>query len=333
MIKYKKKIAALMLLATCLSGCSYDLKDLQNLNKKSSSVDTKGITILCEHKKYTEAMKIVDDYLKKHPDDRVALCDKGYVLVAQGKNEEGLLQLVKANEKYPNDDAILNNMSWAYNNLKMYKLANSYADQSLKKEPNTAEELSNKGTALFGLKDYKKAESYYTKAIEKKSTDKTAIWGKALSLYKEKSYNKSLTYFKKYYKLDSSDMEASYYIEKCYISLHDVDGAISTFKDNIIVNPKNKGNYFALGDMYVKKEDYSSAISCYDNLAEIDSEDPEIYFEKAICLIKSGDKDGACENLKIALNYDSDYIDDIKEEPAFDVLKDYDKFKEIFNAN
>ncbi|KHD37128.1 hypothetical protein NL50_07325 [Clostridium acetobutylicum] len=331
MIKYKKKIVALMLLATSLSGCSYDLKDLQHLKSKSS-FDTVGIKILCEHKKYSEAMKQIDDYLKKHPDDKVALSEKGYVLVSQDKNEDGLLVLLKVNDKYPNYDVTLNNISWAYNNLKMYKLANKYADLALKQTPNSSEEFSNKGTALFGLKNYKEAEKYYDKALEKKSTDKVAIRGKALSLYKEKRYSKSLIYFKEYVIFDSSDIQASYYMEKCYIALNDVDGAIKEFKSDIMVDPENKGNYFALGDMYRKKADYSSALSCYDSLAEIDPEDPEIYFQKAICLVKSGDKDGACENLKLTLSYDSEYVSDIEEEPAFDALKDYDKFKEILNS-
>lgn len=318
--KYKLAVGILIIFIFVASGCSYQLDG----NEKFNSQEVKK---LCEEKSYDEAMKKVNEYLKEHPDDRLATTEKGYILISSGKNEEGLMILIKQLDKYPKDHAILNDISWAYNNLHLYKMANSYIDRALKNSPNSDNEYVNKGNAQYGLKNYDEAIKYFNKALVINSKNSYAIWGNGLCLYEKKQYRQCIDYFKKYSELRSDGKSTNYYITSSYIALKDFDGAINEYKTQINNNPNNYVAYGSLGDVYRQQGDYKSALDCYEIVIKKYPDDADTYYEMGICFTKLGKKDDACESLKLAIKYDEEYIYDIQDEKEFDVLRGYDKFE------
>lgn len=286
---------------------------------------------LYNEKKYDEALKNVDDFLVKYPKNVKAISEKAVILVGSGKNEEGLVILTDLYEGGVRNSATLNNMGWAYNNLHMYTMANKYIDECLKSNDVTDKEYVNKGNALYGLKQYDKAIDYYDKALEKDPKSTLAFWGKGLCLYAMQDYEKCLVCFKNYEELDGDNKGLNYYMKNSYVKLKDFDGAINEFTQQIKNNPDNSSAYSALASLYEEKGDFKKAIECYDSIIKKSAEDADAYYEKSIDLVKLGRNDEACDNLKLALKYDEEYIYDILDEPAFDSLKNNDKFKALIN--
>ena len=74
----------------------------------------------------------------------------------------------------------------------------------------------------------------------------------------------------------------------------------------------------------------------YTNVNELVKRSPDnadAYYEKSVCLAKLDKKDEACENLKLGIQYDKEYVYDAKEQPEFYSLRDYYKFKATINGN
>lgn len=296
------------------------------------SFNNKEVAELYNEKKYDEALKITDDFLKKYPNNEIAISEKATILINSGKNEEALVLLTDLYENGVKISTDLNNMSWAYNNLHMYTMANKYIDVCLKSFPATEKEYVNKGNALNGLKEYDQAIDYYNKAIEKNPKSTNAFWGKGLCLYEKKDYKNCLICFQSYEELGGTNKSLNNYIKSSYLKLNDYDGAINEFNKQINSNQDNTSAYSSLADIYKQKGDFDKAIDCYDSIIKKSPKDAYLYYEKSICLAKLGKDDDACDNLKLALEYDGEYMYDISDEPAFNSLKNNDKFKALIKT-
>ncbi|MBL4938533.1 tetratricopeptide repeat protein [Clostridium sp. YIM B02515] len=287
---------------------------------------------LYKEQKYDEALKNVDDFLEKYPNNEKAISEKAYILIGSGKNEEGLVLLTGLYENGVQNSTILNNMSWAYNNLHMYTMANKYIDICLKSLNPTDKEYINKGNALHGLKKYDQAIGYYDKALEKDPQSTLALWGKGLCLYEMKDYKKCLVCFQKYAEQDGNNKSLNFYIKNSFINLKDLDGAINEFNKQIKKNPNNISAYSSLASIYEQKGEFQKTIDCYDYIIKKSPENADAYYNKSISLMKLGRSDEAIGNLKLAIEYDDEYVYDILDEPAFDSLKNNEKFNALIKT-
>lgn len=261
-----KKIITLILISTLIitlstiSGCN--IGKYNTLGNFKSEEPKK----LYKDKKYDEAIKSIDSFLEKYPKNKEAIALKAYILIGSGKNDEGLVLLTDLYDNGEKDSTTLNNISWAYNNLHMYEMANKYIDICLKNSPGDSEEFVNKGNALYGLKKYDEALLYYDNALYKDSEDTLALYGKALSLYASEKYSEGLVNFKKYVEIGGTNKSANSYIMNSYLKLKDHNGAIEEFNNQIKKNPDNLSLYISLGSIYEKQGDFEKAISCYDTI-------------------------------------------------------------------
>jgi tetratricopeptide (TPR) repeat protein len=315
-----------------LTGCMLPvIKEIADRSGSSPGYNSKNIEKLFEEEEYEKAIEEIDKYLEKRPSALAALNDKAYALIALENNEEAIIVLNDLLKKEVNLDTTLNNLSWAYNNLGLYILADQYADRGLKIKPEDEYLRLNKGNAQYGLENYDEAMSYFDKALEKDSSLTYAVWGKALVYYDKKQYKEALDWFRKYRELGTEDVrDTDYYVTDSLINLKDYDGAISEYKEQIRLNPEEYYTYISLGDAYTMKGDLQQALGSYNKVISVAPEDPEGYYSKSLCLVKLGRKDEACENLESAIQYDSEYLYYAMDDPGFDEIRDYPKFKELF---
>lgn len=325
MLKNKIKIitiSTLILSVMLLCGCK--LPKYTTYGK----FDSKESMALYKEKKYDEALKNVESFLEKYPKNKKAISQKAFILIGSGKNEDGLVLLTDLYENGAAGSTELNNISWAYNNLHMYEMANKYIDLCLKKSKSD-EEYVNKGNALIGLNKYDEALSYYDRALEKNQRSTFALFGKGLCLYKKEEYAQCLVWFKKYNELEGKDTSVNYYIINAYLKQNDFNGAINELNNQIKNNPDNVSLYISLGYIYKQQGEFNKAINCYDTIINKEPTYAEAYYQKSICFVKLGQKDEACKNLKIAIEYDKDYVYDIQEDTEFDSLRNDYQFKTL----
>lgn len=330
MIKDKTRLIAIgifIIISVMISGCYGKMYNTIGDFKQEES------NKLYKEKKYDEAIKSVDSFLEKYPNNKKAISQKAYILIGSGKNDEGLVLLTNLYEDGIKDSTILNNISWAYNNLHMYEMANKYIDVCLKTYSGDEEEYVNKGNALYGLKKYDDAITYYDKALEKNPDYSFALYGKALSLYNSKDYSGCLVYFKKYVEAGGDNKSVNNYIQNAYLKQNDFNGAINEFNNQIKKDPDNLSLYISLGSIYEKQGDFDKAINCYDTVINKKNDYAEAYYNKGACFAKLGKKDEACESLKLAIKYDEEYLYDIEDDSEFNSLRNYDKFQSLINKN
>ncbi len=292
-----------------------------------------SIINLCEEKRLDEALVEIDNYLKTHAPDEMAYNIKGKILMDQVKYEEAIPWFLKAVEKNPRFATGYNNLSWAYNNLHLYKLGVDYANKALALEPNDYHANANKGNALFGLKNYSEAIKFFDIALKADSKGYLAYWGKGLCYYRQEDYQKAIEFMRKYNEFcpPAEIADADYYITNSYMLLGDYQGAILEYKAQIARSAKAEQTsaYFGLGKAYQKLKDYTQAVSCYDHILGVDSQDAEAHYQKSKCLIALGQDGISLEHLALAIKNDDEYREIALEEPEFQVLSGDRRFIEL----
>jgi tetratricopeptide (TPR) repeat protein len=319
----RKIVLIMMFCLFIFSGCSVkDLATKSNYTKDFNSRQTKE---LYKDNKYEEAEKIVLEHLEKHPNDILALGEQAYILIAKGKNEEGIILLNKLLLEEPNNESLLNNISWAYNNLGLYKIALEYAEKSLKFKQSDDLNYINKGNALFGLKKYDDAIECYNLALDKNKESKYAYYGKGLSLSIKKEYDEALINFKKSFEIDPTDEDYYNKLISTCLQLKKYNDVILFSDMRISLNSEDSNAYYSKASAYAYLNQYESAINYYDEAIKYSKYDADALYEKCLIYLKLNKKDGAYESLKKALADDEEFIDYIDIEELQD-LKGYKEF-------
>ena len=87
--------------------------------------------------------------------------------------------------------------------------------------------------------------------------------------------------------------------------LGQTDNSIASLKKSIRLEPRNTIPYLKLSEIYLKLDDARTAIQYADEAINLNRQNPEPYYIKAIGLIEKKDTSAAIINLKISANLDS----------------------------
>ena len=132
---------------------------------------------------------IATDLLKKFPDDRLALNNKGYILLEQKRFEESITLFKKAIQLKPDYTMASINLINAYQALKDYGNALTVADNALKYTPHDYNLLIQKANILFFGQYYKDASKLFEQAIAIKKDNIDGYISLAQCFYVMKDFN------------------------------------------------------------------------------------------------------------------------------------------------
>ena len=111
---------------------------------------------------------VATDLLKKYPNDRLALNNKGFILYTQGRYAEAIDLLNKAITLKPDYTMAHINLINSYASINDYNSASMALDKVLALVPNDFNLLTKKGIFLFTERKYSEAIKFYKKALELK---------------------------------------------------------------------------------------------------------------------------------------------------------------------
>lgn len=90
-----------------------------------------------------------------------------------------------------------------------------------------------------------------------------------------------------------------------YYALEQTDNSIASLKKSVRLEPKNVIPYLKLSEIYLRLDDAKTAIKYADEAININMQNPESYYVKAMGLIENKDTSAAIINLKISANLDT----------------------------
>lgn len=176
-------------------------------------------------RKFEEALKNIENYLRIIPEDSIALFYKGSILDSMGKTEEG---------------------------VKFYK-------KSMEKGFRTQDVYIKISLALIKLKREMEAEKIINEYLKnKKSAPLIYILG---NIYKNKEKEKAISYYREAIKVMPQFLPP--YLE--ISDLLETGEAKKILKEALKVDPTFDLAWEKLGDLYLKEKDKKRALECYNN--------------------------------------------------------------------
>ena len=222
---------------------------------------------LIESKNYDSALKTIEEFLLKNPEDDGLINDKGIILTKLGKYNEAIENFKKAlkisEEKGTETSGIIwNNKGLTHCNIGQFRNAiRCFKNSYIKKGQNYTNALNNEGLAY-----------YYLGKKEKNKQER------------EKSFKKAINCFNKVIELNPNHSNA--YNNKGSALLEsgwDEESSTCIYK-SLELNPENENALNNRGRILAHSGKYTEAIEYYDNALKLNENHREAWNNKGIAI-------------------------------------------------
>ncbi len=189
----------------------------------------------------------------------------------------------------------------AYGEFGMNKEALTDFDKVIKLYPQFSYGYFYRGSSYWHLGEYNKAIVDYTAAIHLDNKDLHSYFNRGLCYQSETNYDKALADFSKVIQLDPNFDEAYNQVAMTTYYKGNWSEAEKSFNEYIIKFSGLSHAYFNRGMFYKERKDYKKAVLDLDYCIQLNPNDGEAYFQKALVQLKMQNQTEACESLKQAL--------------------------------
>jgi protein O-mannosyl-transferase len=172
---------------------------------------------------------IANDLIKKHPNDWLALNNKGFILFDQKNYSEAIPYFNKAIEIKPNYVRAHINLINAYGSMNDFNNAKLALDKAIALVPKDYNLLNKKGIFLFSEQNYQEALKFYMAALE----------------------------------IKKDNIDGYNFITECYFELKEYDNAIKNLDEGLSYQPDNYLLLNNKGYMLFLMERYEEALNCF----------------------------------------------------------------------
>jgi tetratricopeptide (TPR) repeat protein len=253
--------------------------------------------------------------------------------INEGKAKKAVDFLLKVYEREGERVSVstINNISWAYNELRDYENALKFSNIGIEKDNNDYYILTNKGNALFGLNKNEEALEIYDKVIGIAPTTYPYGWfGKGISNYYLHNYYEAEVAFKKYINIKQSQ-DAYYYLSESLHAQHKYEEEIE-FLNSIIKKSRNIAWYYnSKGYALCFQNKFHDAIECFDKTIKLDENFADAYYSKCRIFCEFNVIDGALDMFKKAVELDKKFKDVGKEDNMLDIIRSFKEYEKIIN--
>ncbi len=215
------------------------------------------------------------------------------VYMYDGKMQRALDALKKATEIAPGEAKYNVMIARLYLTMSDYKQTFNSLREALKKDPANAEAFFISGLAHEEMGDTTKAIENYQLAVVRKQDHYDAL--KQLGIiYSIKKDKLSIDYLRNAASLRPDNPEALYVLGMFYQENGDPDKALSVYEEILIMKPDYLLAHYNKGFIFlVFKEDYLRAIESFDQVIELDKENVDALYNRALAYEMLGDKKNA----------------------------------------
>jgi type IV pilus assembly protein PilF len=200
-----------------------------------------------------------------------AVRNLGEAYLRQGKYRAALKQLKKAEEMYPSDHILQDDIGLAYLYLKDSDRAIQHFKKSLDLKDDYTPARNNLGNAYAEQKKWDKAIEQYKIVTSDLlyGTPQFPLSNLGVVYYELQEYELSAQYFLRALEIKADFVQALYGLSKTYVALNRTPDAIATLEKAVGISPDSAVLYFELARTYALNGDYTKAISAYHKVVQI----------------------------------------------------------------
>jgi type IV pilus assembly protein PilF len=206
-----------------------------------------------------------------------ALRQLGEAYMGQKEYTKALREFKKAEEIYPKDPLLHDDMGLTYMAKGSPDQAIEHFEEALDIEPDYTPALNNLGTAYMEKEDWQSAIECFLKAKDDMLylTPHYPLSNLGFAYYKLQEYDKSVLYYKEAIELKSDFPKAHHGLGLTYMAMGNYDEAIKSLERAIEVVPKEAQIYLDLGKAYKLNNDFNKAYQSFKK-AESLAEKPQL---------------------------------------------------------
>ncbi|XZF12445.1 tetratricopeptide repeat protein [Chitinophagaceae bacterium MMS25-I14] len=171
-----------------------------------------------------------------------------------------------------------------------------------------------KGRIYQDMKDTNKAISSYQTALQVAPDYRDAMIQLGM-VYSDRKDPIALKYLDNAFRADTSDVFPLFAKGKFYQDRNDYATAKEMYRECVTRDHQYSDAMFNMGFMLMQQDSFQAAWRQFDLVSKITPNDPDAYYNRAVCNEHLGKKDQAISDYKLALSFDPNYKD------AADALK------------
>jgi type IV pilus assembly protein PilF len=200
-----------------------------------------------------------------------AIRNLGEAYLRQGKYRVALKQLKKAEEMYPSDHILQDDLGLAYLYLKDRDQAILHFKKALEIKNDYTPARNNLGNAYAEKKEWQKAIEQYRIVTSDLvyGTPQVPLSNLGVVYYELQEYELSAQYYLKALDIEPDFIRALYGLAKTYMAMDRVPEAIIKLEKAVSLSPESAVLYFELAGAYALNRDYTKALSAYHKVVQL----------------------------------------------------------------
>ena len=272
---------------------SYFEQALKIKNKLPLALQGKCIC-LYEMKKIEEANKIMDELnfenKKDKNDDIIQYLIKGNMLKDENKFQDAINYYDKCLEMNKNCYEAHYNKALCQINLKQNDEALKNLDIVLSIQKDFPQALDAKGCIYYSNNKFHEALKCYNELIAKNNKNEDYYFKKGSILMELKEYEEAIKSFDEVIKLNPDHIKAIVLKGNCFDILNKNKEALEIYEKIIQKDKDNELVHQLKGQNLLKQKDYDNALIEFDTVLNLNPNNVNIIFFKALCLYKLNKK-------------------------------------------
>lgn len=247
-------------------------------------------SFLLEHKRYEEALSILNKVLELTPEVINSL--------PSGRRMSSFSEIYNTNPDHVN---VLYKKSLALHKLKRYKEALELANRTLELDPEHIDSLTLKASSLQRLDRVQEANELIDLNLEKapESWELLFLKGKALLISHE--YEEGLEYLEKVLKKSPEHPEILLIYGYALSKINKFDAAIKAYDKVVSLHPENNKALSNKGFILIMTGEYEKALGLYNDLIQLNPFNCKLWSKKGAILTKMNRSDEALRAVNRAL--------------------------------
>lgn len=195
----------------------------------------------------------------------------GEAYMRQGNYTDSLKELLKAEELYPQDHLLQNDLGLVYMAKKSYEKAIEHFNRAIRIKPEYAAAKNNLGTVYLAKQEWDVAIDVFEEVLGDLlyATPHYPLSNLGLAYYHKGAYRRAESFYLKSLEIEPNFVLALRGLGKTYMALNDNPAAISSFEKAIQHAPEYTELYLDLGAVYQRSGEYQKAVFAYRKILEL----------------------------------------------------------------
>ncbi len=195
----------------------------------------------------------------------------GEAYLAQGNATAALGELLHAENLYPDDPYLQNDLGLAYLGKNRPELAVPHFQKAISLKPDYAPAINNLGTAYMAMKDYDRAIDVFRRITSDLlyATPHYPLANIGMAYYHKRQYVDAISYFEQALKIDPGFSVAVKGLARTYAAMGQPQRAVVLLEDKVKLRPQAADLWFELGDRYAEQGRMDQAANAYQTVIRL----------------------------------------------------------------